>query len=90
MLTWITAVAVPTRSFLAVLVSLRAHLLAIYLWRETGDLRVLAEVARFERRVQWTQARARFVRRGSWSGSTCSGCSTKGCEPQAADQHFAG
>ena len=36
----------------AALVKVRAHLLALYLCRKTQDVKVLREVARFERRLR--------------------------------------
>jgi predicted Rossmann fold nucleotide-binding protein DprA/Smf involved in DNA uptake len=47
--TWIAALLMLTGSLVAALVKIRAHLMALYLWRKTGDLKVLREVARFER-----------------------------------------
>jgi hypothetical protein len=34
------------------LVKIRAHLLVLYLWHKTGNLNVLREIARFERRIR--------------------------------------
>jgi hypothetical protein len=33
-------------------VKIRAHLLAVYLWHKTRNLEVLREVGRFERRIR--------------------------------------
>ena len=49
---WIAAVLMFTGSLVAALVKARSHLLALYLWHKTGDLNVLREVARFERRTR--------------------------------------
>jgi|APDOM4702015248_1054824.scaffolds.fasta_scaffold3209753_1 hypothetical protein len=53
MLTWMSIALMLTGSLGAMLVKVRAHLLAVYLWRKTGDLQVLREVARFERDIRW-------------------------------------
>jgi hypothetical protein len=49
MVSWITTVVMLAGSLVAALVKLRAYLMALYLLRKTGDLKVLREVARFDR-----------------------------------------
>ena len=52
MLTWMSLAVMLTGSLAATIVKIRAHLLALYLWRKTRNLAVLGEVARFERSVR--------------------------------------
>src|SRR2546430_4426689 len=52
MLTWISVALAVTGSLTTVLVKIRAHLLAWYLWHKPRDLKVLREVSRFERRLR--------------------------------------
>lgn len=52
MLTWITLSMTVIGSLTTVALRSRSYLLAYYLFRKTGDLAVLREVARFDRRVR--------------------------------------
>jgi hypothetical protein len=49
---WMWVLLTVTGSVAAAIVKIRAHLLALYLWHKTQDLKVLREVARFERRMR--------------------------------------
>jgi hypothetical protein len=52
MLMWMWVALMLASALSAMLVKIRAHLLALYLWHKTRDLNVLREVARFERRIR--------------------------------------
>ena len=53
MVLWIcTALVALISSVTGTAVAVRSYLLAVYLWRETGDIGVLRQVADFERRIR--------------------------------------
>lgn len=52
MLTWFSMALMLVGSFVTLVLKSRAYVLAYCLWRKTGDIAVLREVARFERHLQ--------------------------------------
>lgn len=52
MLTWMSLAVILTGSLTAMVVKIRAYLLAVYLWHKTQNLDVLREVGRFERQIR--------------------------------------
>ncbi|MGV9838933.1 hypothetical protein ACWDUL_32685 [Nocardia niigatensis] len=52
MLMWIPLGLTLIGSLTTFALKSRAYLLAYYLWRKTGDLAVLREVARFDRNIK--------------------------------------
>ena len=52
MLTWFSMTLMLIGSSVTLVVKSRAYVLAYCLWRKTGDISVLREVARFERHLQ--------------------------------------
>ncbi len=52
MLTWISLSLALIGSFTTFVLKSRAYFLAYYLWRKTGNIAVLREVARFDRSIR--------------------------------------